>query len=147
MSPSRGTNTFRKLNHPPHSIMQRPFVFLATDDPEFERVAIDAILESRHGVRRARDLDEACEKLRENGRDVALAVIDTTHRQFGVELLHAINGFKAGFSVLAITDEKESGKGLDDLDGLAISCLEKSIATASLRREITGRCAATPLAA
>jgi len=116
--------------------MQRPFVFLATNDPEFECFAIDAIIDSHHGVRLARDPDEARTKLQECGSSLALAIIDTT-QPFGVDLLRALGGLKADFPVLAIAGANQPSV---ELNGLAVFWLQKSISLASLRREICDRC-------
>jgi DNA-binding NarL/FixJ family response regulator len=120
--------------------MQRPFVLLVTDDPDFERVAIDAILATRHGVRRAHSLDEAHLKLRESAPDLALAVVDTTRPQFGGEVLRALADANANFAVLAITDAESDAVVLDEFPGLALARLEKSAPFAELCRTIGKRC-------
>jgi DNA-binding NarL/FixJ family response regulator len=120
--------------------MQRPFVLLATTDSAFESTAIDAILKTHHGVRPTHDLDEAYRALCGGDREIALAVVDTGHQQFGRDLVQALNGANASFPVLAMTDGDDP-MDLEDCQGLAITRLDKkSMDAARLREEIRRQC-------
>jgi len=123
--------------------MQRPFVLLATDDAKFASMATDAILETRHGVRPAHDMNQAYLALSEGARNIGLAVIDVTGGQFGRQLLRALNGTHADFPILAITDPVDT-PDFDHLDGLAIMRCEKNATASSLRKEIHDMCIDVP---
>lgn len=122
--------------------MQRPFVFLATPDLDFERLAIDAILTTRHGVRRVHTLEAACDSLAEGAQHLALAVVDVTHHAFGEELLSVLNGLQVDFPVLVITDrEADSAHALARWDGLVCATLTKAAAGAGLASRLQALCA------
>lgn len=126
--------------------MQRPFVFLATPDPDFERLAIDAILTTRHGVRRVRTLEAAGDSLAEGAQHLALAVVDVTHHAFGEELLSVLNGLQADFPVLVIIDdESESAHALARWDGLVCATLTKVKAGPDLASKLHALCAGPAL--
>ena len=128
--------------------MQRPFVFLATPDPEFERLAIDAILTTRRGVRRARTLEAACDSLAEGAHHLALAVVDVTRHGFGEKLLAVLNGLRADFPVLAIVDEDvDLPEEIAAWGGLVFATLAKADAPANLVPHLRDLCAAQALCA
>lgn len=126
--------------------MQRPFIFLATPDPEFERLAIDAILATHRGVRRVHSLEAACDSLAGGTRNLALAVVDITHHGFGEELLAVLGGLKADFPVLAITDATSAPGGIM-WDGFALATLDKADAANALENRLRDLCTAKVLCA
>lgn len=128
--------------------MQRHFIFLATPDPEFERLAIDAILATRHGVRRVRDLEAACDSLAEGANNLALAVVDVTRHGFGEKLLAVLNGLSADFPVLAIIDEGvDLPEEIAAWGGLVFATLAKADAPKGLVPRLRDLCAARALCA
>lgn len=119
--------------------MQRPIVFLATSDPKFESMAINAILGTKHGARPAHDLDQAYRALSEGAENISLAVVDVTRGQFGRQLLRALNGARPDFPILTITDAADPLE-FGDLDGLVLMRCEKSAPAEILREEIREMC-------
>ncbi|CAN5685250.1 hypothetical protein BH09VER1_BH09VER1_03480 [soil metagenome] len=86
--------------------MNHRIVLLATADHVFAEIATDAIIDTRHGVRRANDLPETERLLGENTWDLALAIVDLDLAD--TEGFHALHDGPLAFPVLAVTGNVET---------------------------------------
>lgn len=86
--------------------MNHRIVLLATADPVFAETATDAIIDTRHGVRRATNQPETDRLLLENTWDIALAIVDLDLA--GPASFHALHDGPLDFPVLAVTENVET---------------------------------------
>lgn len=127
--------TIGKITNP----MQRPLIFLATDDPSFEAIATDAILESGHGLRRAHGIREAFHCLSQGATDVALAVIDLDFPG-GLSLLRILGGCEPDFPILAVTNDRRLFWDDETLSEMAFAHLLKPVSPSEFRGKISELC-------
>ncbi len=120
--------------------MQRPIVFLATADPTFENLAIEAVIHSGHGVRRAASLADAVRILAERPDDVALAIIDLALVRRDQALADILHGVALDFPVLAIQEDGPSRLTVPPLAERAWTILKKPIAITDLTNVVEILC-------
>jgi len=88
--------------------MQRNIIFVATNDPAFEKVALDAIMGTRHGMRKTGDSHDVWRQLTlEDTEAIDLAVIDVDFDDCGMFLLHVLCNCEPGFPILAVTSNAD----------------------------------------
>ena len=131
--------------------MQRNIIFVATNDPAFEKAAMDAILGSRHGMRKTGNSRDVWRLLTlDDTTAVALAIIDVEFDDCGVFLLHVLCNSEPGFPILAVTSNRSGLFTGNYNDDDSIHCISKPVSAAELQTQITGLCdrktgkAATP---
>jgi hypothetical protein len=121
--------------------MQRNIIFVATNDPVFEKAAMDVILGSRHGMRKTGDSKDVWRLLTlDDTTAVALAIIDVEFDDCGVFLLHVLCNSEPGFPILAVTSNP-SGlfTGTYNTDG-SIHCMSKPVSAGELQAQILELC-------
>lgn len=124
--------------------MQRPIIFLATNDHDFEGSALNAILETCHGVRRAYNLRGAGEILAKGTDDIALAVIDLDLENKGLSLLHILGGCEPDFPIIVIGQEKLVREN-ETVSAIASACFVKPVTVEELRHKIQEVCSQTEM--
>jgi len=120
--------------------MSRPIVFIATKDRDFECAVLDAVMETRHGLRRACDIRDVWRVLTEETHHIALAIIDRDFHQHGLTLLHTLNGTDPDFPILAVARSNEAVVEAKRGCKLAIDYLVKPVTVSELRRKINELC-------
>lgn len=125
---------------PKNLTMQRQFIFLATDDSVFENTALDAILETYHGMRRASDIQAACRILAMGTTDIALAIIDLDLPDSGTSLLHILGGCEPDFPILVVTAHRQKLGQDETVSEISVKTLVKPVAKDDLRKQITNLC-------
>lgn len=122
--------------------MQHPFILLASTDPAVQDVAVDAILETSHGLRSLENFSAVGRELCTGTNDVALAIVDLDFQGRGLSLLHLLAECERHFPVLAIVPSSLSAADRLEIFALAAGCLEKPIRAGELQslvREICRR--------
>lgn len=121
--------------------LKRPFVFVATSDADFDRAALDAILESGHGMRRARDLRSASQRLtscRDSG--IAVAIIDLDLEGDGCSLLRILSGCEPDFPIVVVGGSEKSCRCAELIRSTALAALTKPADPRELRWTIDDLC-------
>jgi DNA-binding NtrC family response regulator len=116
--------------------MQRPLLFVATSDPDFADTVLDATMETRHGVRKARDIRHACQLLGLGMKDITLAIVDLDFNDRGLSLLRILGGCGPEFPILVVTDNSDSLKGDETIATIPFHCLSKPVSVANLQSMI-----------
>lgn len=120
--------------------MQRPIILLATSDPAFESTALDAILETCHGVRCVHTVREACQALAAGTTDLAMAVIDLDLDGTGEFLLQVLSGCEPEFPIMVIANDRTTLKTENLIAAVAVSRLNKVVTTRELEAAIESVC-------
>jgi DNA-binding NtrC family response regulator len=125
--------------------MNPRIVLLLNGDPDVERAAEEAVLESRHGLRVARTSRDALGILRDGLDDVDLIIVDLDPSIHGVTLLGAIEGCRDPAPIVALTSlEQEYMRPLAAAKCVA-ECLGKPVTTAQFEKLIARFCSAATL--
>lgn len=120
--------------------MQKPVIFLATGDPDFEAVAVTAILKTAHAVRLTRTVESAAARLREGVVDIALAIIDLHLPGDGRGLLQIMGGCEPDFPIVAIVGSPGEARE-ETLAAIAMKILAKPVSSENLAPQIRAICA------
>lgn len=122
--------------------MKPHIILLLTTDPEVERMAREAVLAMRHGLRVRHTTPEAFHELGEGCLDVDVVVLDLDPGVDGAALLAAVGD---RFPVVVLTSlEKNYMQPLAERHG-AVGCLEKPFDAAKLQDAIEAVLIETPL--
>ena len=115
--------------------MQRPIIFLATDDQSFEETAIDVILDTCRGVRRAFGVRGARRILAEDTSDIGLAIVDLDLEDRNFSLLRLLGGSEPAFPILVVGNEQLL-RGGGVFAKFAAASIVKPVSSESLRQKI-----------
>ena len=125
--------------------MQREIIFVATNDPAFEKVATDAILETRHGVRATGNPRDVWGLLTREDETIAAAVIDVDFESCGLFLLHVFGHSQLRFPVLAVTANPDAFLPGKVASPHFIHYLKKPATAGELRKKLREVCSAENL--
>lgn len=120
--------------------MRRPLIFIATEDPDFEKVARGAVVKTNHRISTAGDIRQACRALIAGSSEIALAIIDIDLDQ-GLSLLRILKGWEPGFPILAVASASLTSLHAELFAGPALCCLDKATASTELEQKIRELCA------
>ena len=122
--------------------MKPHVILLLSTDPFVERVAREAVLATRHGLRVKQSTAEAFRELAEGCADVDVAVIDLDPGMHGAALLEAAGDL---LPVVVLTSLEENYmEPLAKRHG-ALACLSKPLSAVRLQEAIETVLIATPL--
>jgi DNA-binding NtrC family response regulator len=120
--------------------MQREIIFVATNDAAFEKVATDAIMEMRHGMRRTGNPRDVWSLLTREDEVIAAAVIDVDFESCGLFLLHVIGHAEPAFPVLAVTANPDMFLPGEVACPHFIHYLKKPVTVGELRKKLQDLC-------
>jgi len=116
--------------------MEPEFIFVATADPDFEAAALEAILDTGHGMQRVESIQAACDHLVLGTGEIALAIMDLDLNRRGGLLWHALGGHHPDFPIFVVGSTEREFRRDEALCDLAARVFAKPVKSSELKLQI-----------